>query len=156
MAEREHIIAARHTGPGYAEDYAAWVQHQIELMRAGRWAEIDRERLIDEVEDLGKSEFNAFVSAIEVVIVHMLKWDHQPERRTRSWIASIVEHRRRIQRSLRENPSYQARIVEATESAYETGQAKASGETNLPLATFPAENPYDWDAITSREHELDA
>lgn len=156
MAEREHIIAARQAVPGYADDYAAWLQHQINLMRAGRWAELDQEHLIDEVEDLGRSEFNAFASAIEIVLVHMLKWDHQPERRTSSWIASIVEHRRRIVRLLQQNPSYKSRIAEAIDVAYDTAQAKASVETNLPLVTFPDENPYDWEAITQREHVLDA
>ncbi|MBY0285392.1 MAG: DUF29 domain-containing protein [Sphingomonas sp.] len=156
MAEREHIIAARRQVPGYAEDYAAWLQHQIDLMRAGRWSDLDTEHLIDEVEDLGRSEFNAFVSAVEIVLVHMLKWDFQPERRTPSSIASIIEHRRRIVRLLKQNPSYKSRIAEAIEVAYDTAQAKASGQTNLPLATFPSQNPYGWEAITMREHVLDA
>ena len=156
MAEREHIIAARQGAPGYADDYAAWLQHQIDLMRAGRWAELDREHLIDEVEDLGKSEFNGFVSAIEVIIVHMLKWDHQPERRSRSWIASIVEHRRRTAQSLSDNPSYKVRRNAAVARAFDVACARAAAETNLPLDAFPTENPYDWDAITTRDHVLDS
>lgn len=142
--------------PGYADDYAAWLQHQIDLMRAGRWAELDRDHLIDEVEDLGRSEFNAFVSAIEIVLVHMLKWDHQPERRSRSWIASIVEHRRRADQSLRDNPSYRAKIGVAIDRAFSVACARAAAEANLPLEQFPTENPYDWEAITTREHVLDA
>lgn len=156
MAEREHIIAARRQVPGYAEDYAAWLQHQIDLMRAGRWSDLDTEHLIDEVEDLGRSEFNAFVSAVEIVLVHMLKWDFQPERRSNSWIGSIAEHRRRITQSLKDNPSYKSRRAAAVTRAYDVAVARAAAETNLPLDTFPPENSYDWEAITTREHVLDA
>lgn len=156
MAEREPIIAARRSGPSYASDYSAWLQHQIDLMRAGRWAEIDSKHLIDEVQDLGKSEFNGFVSAIEVVLVHMLKWDYQPERRSRSWIASIVEHRRRASQALKDNPSFKSRRADAMMRAYDVATARAAKEADLPIETFPTINPYHWEAITAREHVLDA
>ena len=156
MGEREHIGGLRRQSPGYAEDYAAWLGHQVDLMKAGRWAELDSAQLIDEVEDLGKSEFSAFVSAIEIVLVHMLKWEFQPERRTRSWAASIVEHRRRLSQALDDSPSFKARRDDAVARAYHVATARAAAETNLPLSVFPANNPFDWDAITSREYSLDA
>ncbi|KQS04107.1 hypothetical protein ASG11_07485 [Sphingomonas sp. Leaf357] len=156
MAEREHIGGLRRRSPGYAEDYAAWLQYQVGLMKAGRWVELDAEHLIDEVEDLGKSEFSAFVSAIEIILVHMLKWDCQPERRSRSWVGSIVEHRRRLAQALEDSPSFKSRRDVAVARAFDVATARAAAETNLPLTSFPAENPFDWDAITSREYSLDA
>ncbi|HZG09462.1 MAG TPA: DUF29 domain-containing protein [Allosphingosinicella sp.] len=156
MAEREHIIQLRGTGPGYEEDYAAWVDHQVGLIKAGRWNEIDRDNLIDEVESLGLSVFKGFVSAIEVVLLHMLKWDFQPERRSRSWIASVDEHRLRAEQELEDSPSYKARIEEAVKRAYRVARLRAAGETDLPIKTFPAECPYDWAQIMEREHALDA
>lgn len=154
MAEREHLIALKKGTPGYADDYAAWLAHQVALLQAKRYRELDLPNLIDEVESLGRSDFKAFVSAIEVVLVHMLKWDHQPDRRTRSWQSSIVEHRRRIAKELRDSPSYKARIDEAVADAYDTAAARASAETELPIGTFPEACPYDWKAITMREHAL--
>ena len=156
MAEREHIIQLRGAGPGYDEDYAAWLDYQVGLIKAGRWNEIDRDNLIDEVESLGRSEFRAFVSAIEVVLLHMLKWDFQPERPTRSWATSIASHRLRAKDELEDNPSFKARIGEAIERAYRLARTDASGETGLPLDAFAAECPYDWTTITERDHALDA
>ena len=105
---------------------------------------------------MGRSDYAGFVSAIEIVLVHMLKWEAQPGKRTPSWVASIVEHRRRIAQSLRDNPSYKPRIPDAVERAFSTATAKAAGETNLPLTTFPDQNPFDWEAITTRLYQLPA
>jgi hypothetical protein len=155
MAERKHIADLRHGSPSYEEDYAAWLDTQIALMRADRWADVDKANLLDEVESLGRSDFKSFVSAIRIVLIHMLKWDYQPERRTRSWQASIVVHRKHIEDELTDSPSYMARITEAMKRAYSTARAEASGETDLPMSTFPQECPYDWDTIMTREHPLD-
>lgn len=156
MAERDHLIGLKRAAPGYEQDYAGWLSRQVELMKASRWSELDHANLIDEVESLGRSDYAAFVSAVEIVLVHMLKWDVQPDKRTPSWVASIVEHRRRIAQSLRDNPSYKARIDDAVDRAFRTATAKAAGETNLPLSAFPEENPFNWEAITSRPYQLPA
>ncbi len=154
MAERKHLIELRGTPPGYAEDYAAWLQHQVALLQAGRYAELDKANLIDEVESLGRSDFKGFVSSIEVVLLHMLKWGYQPERRTRSWQSSIVEHRRRIEQELVDSPSYKSRVEDAARRAYAVAVARAAAETELPLPTFPDACPYDWSAIMTREQPL--
>jgi hypothetical protein len=156
MAEREHIAELRRAAPGYEADYAAWLQHQVGLLKADRWSEVDKDNLIDEVESLGRSDFKGFVGAFEIVITHMLKWDFQPERRSRSWIASIVEHRDRIQQELMDSPSYSARIDEALRRAWRPARARASAEADLPLRQLPAELPYSPDDVMNREHELDA
>ena len=105
MAEREHIIELRGQGPAYEADYAGWLEHQIGLMKAGRWSELDEANLIDEVESLGRADFKAFVSSFEIVIAHMLKWDFQPDRRSHGWIGSIAEHRARIDQERADSPS---------------------------------------------------
>ena len=156
MAEREHITKLRQAAPGYEADYAAWLEHQIALLKSDRWGEVDKANLIDEVEDLGKSAFKSFVSAIEIVIAHMLKWDFQPELRSRSWQGSIVEHRRRIEDELEDSPSYSARIGGAIARAYRTAVPLAVRESGLPLEAFPKTCPYSWDQIMNREHELGA
>ena len=154
MAERDHLIALRAAAPGYEQDYAAWLDRQIGLLRERRFDELDLTNLLDEVESLGRSDFKSFVSAIEIVLLHMLKWDHQPQKRTRSWQGSILEHRRRIDRELKDSLSYRNRVDDAVARAYDAAQAKAVSETGLPLATFPEACPYDWAAITTREHPL--
>jgi hypothetical protein len=156
MAEREHITRLRRADPGYEADYAAWLQHQVDLLKADRWSDVDKSNLIDEVESLGRSDFKRLVSAFEVVIAHMLKWDFQHERRSNSWIASIEEHRDRIRQELVDSPSYKQRLDEAAGRAWRPARARASRETDLPLKRFPIDLPYSINDIVNREHELDA
>ena len=154
MAEQAHLAELRTKPIGYAEDYAAWVERQLMLLREHRFEELDVDNLIDEVSDLGKSEFRQFRSSIEVVLVRMLKWDHQPRRRSTSWQISIAEHRSRIAEELTDSPSYRSRQDEAVLSAYRTARFAAARETKLSLERFPTTCPYDWGAITSRDHDL--
>lgn len=155
MAERDPSLRKGRPAPSYKTDYAAWLGNQLSLLKADRWNEVDKENLIDEVESLGRSDFKGFVSAIEIVLVHMLKWDFQPEKRVRSWQASIIEHRRRIEAELEDSPSYRARIDEAVGRAYRTAAPAAARETDLPVQSFPNSCPYGWDQIVSREYLLD-
>ena len=155
MADRDPQIGRRHAVV-YEVDYSAWVAAQAAALQQGRFGDLDLVNLVDEVESLGNSEYAGFVSAIEIVLVHMLKWDVQPSKRTPSWVASIVEHRRRVARFLRQNPSFKSRLASAVEEAFDTATAKAAGETNLPLSAYPDQNPFDWEAITTRPYELPA
>lgn len=154
MAARGPTIEAPAKAPAYDEDYAAWLQHQAMLLQNNRLDELDTENLADEVGDLGTSNWRGFVSAIRLVSLHMLKWDHQPALRTRSWQSTIAVQRDAIDDVLAESPSYRPRSETALVRAYRDARREASGETNLPLQTFPESCPYDWDAIMTREHRL--
>ena len=149
MAERDPQIGGRNES-AYEADYGAWVATQADLLRAGRFDELDLENLIDEVESLGRSDFHHFESAIKIVLLHLLKWDIQRDHRTRSWAVSIDGHRKQVLRELRESPSYKARIDEAIEQAYHRARMKAYKETKLPFRTFPETCPYSWDDIMTR------
>src|SRR5205085_11646300 len=82
--------AARHS---YDRDFYSWSLEQARLVREGRWDAVDRENVAEEIESLGREQFNKLESALRVLLVHILKWDHQPERRTRSWVISIKDQR---------------------------------------------------------------
>lgn len=144
----------RREQPAYADDYAAWVGHQQQLLAERRTGELDFENLIDEVGDLGSNVYDKFVSALEVILLHLLKWDFQPARRSKSWVSSIDEHRDRTSDGLRRSPSFKPRIDEAVATAYRYARQRAVRETDLPLKTFPDTCPYDWAAITTRAHPL--
>lgn len=150
MAERDPQIGPGHNATAYEADYGAWVALQAELLRKGRFAELDLKHLIDEVESLGRSDFHHFESALKVVILHLLKWDVQTDHRTRSWASSIDAHRGQVLQELKESPSYKARIDEAIERAYGRAYLKAHKETKLPFRAFPETCPYSWDDIITR------
>lgn len=95
-----------------------------------------------------------FVSALTIVIAHMLKWDYQPRRRTPSWRRSIDEHRARVRRGLSFRSKSEAQLKAMIERAYGPARTLAAKETGLPLSTFPGTCAYAWSEIISREHEL--
>ena len=138
----------------YKDDLFGWVEDQIALLKAGRVAEIDFVNIADELGDVGNEQYDKLESAIRVVLLHLLKWDHQLERRSRSWVLSISEHRRRIHRVLKKNPSLKPSIDEAMGGAYEDARGDAVVETDLPNAAIPSQCPYDWSMILNRVVEF--
>lgn len=69
----------------YKTDFFAWTQEQSALIRAKRWSEIDVEHLAEEVEDMRKSERRSLESRLEILLMHLLKWQVQKDRRSNSW-----------------------------------------------------------------------
>lgn len=134
----------------YAIDVAGWADAQVAALLARRADLLDWDNLAEEIGDVGKSQAEALESALRIVLLHLLKWDHQPERRTRSWVISIKSHRNMATRRLRKNPSLKASLAELLADAYDDARAQAAIETGRPTSAFPAICPYDWDATMTR------
>jgi hypothetical protein len=139
----------------YADDVFGWVEQQVTLLKAGRLREIDAENIAEELSDVGGEQYDKLESALRVLLLHLLKWDHQPTHRSRSWVRSIHEQRRQTERVLRKNPSLRPHITEAIREAYHDARSGAAYETRLAETVFPVECPYDWSAITTRFVEFD-
>src|SRR5262245_15403138 len=90
----------------YSDDFYTWTQTTAALIRAGKWLDIDAESLAEEVESLGKSQQRELSSRLDVLLMHLLKWQYQPERRQigQSWRSTIRTQRRELQRLLVQNP----------------------------------------------------
>lgn len=138
------------TAPLYERDLHAWSLQQADLLRAGRLNELDTENIAEELLDVGSSEYDKLESALRVLLAHMLKWQYQPDKRSRSWENTIAIQRRHAVRQLRRNPSLKSRLGEAVEGAYFDARRLASSETDFDLEVFPEACPYDWDAIVNR------
>ena len=140
----------------YEDDLYTWVGEQVALLRAGRLDEIDAENIAEELGDVGKSEYRELRRALTLILAHMLKWDHQPERRSRSWDNTISAQRLHYANALKDSPGLKSRRAEALRDAYEIARRAASSETNMPLRTFPEACPYDWADILERPFDFDA
>jgi hypothetical protein len=147
---RSAPLDAAATAPRYQDDLYGWVEDQIALLRADEVGSIDASQITQELTDLGKSEFDKLVSTIRIVLHHLLKWDHQPERRSRSWATTIREHRRRIAYQVKDSPSLKPRVNEAIVRAYLDAIDDVTRETGLRAAILPETCPYDWNDITLR------
>ncbi len=133
----------------YETDFYAWTQQQALLLQQQQWSQLDLPNLIDEIHSLGKQQRAELRNPLSVLIGHLLKWEYQSERRSRSWLATIRVQRRDIQELLEENPSLKPYLQEALQKVYESGRNLASGETNLAVKTFPQDSPYTLEEIVS-------
>ena len=133
----------------YETDFYAWTQQQANLLRHHQWSTLDLSNLIEEIESLGRKERQELRNRLSVLIGHLLKWEYRPEQRSRSWLATIRVQRRKTLKLLSENPSLKPYLEEALQEAYENGSDLASGETNLPLSTFPKPCSYQLEEILS-------
>jgi Domain of unknown function DUF29 len=120
-------------------------------VREGRFDALDRENLAEEIESLGREQFNKLESALRVLLVHLLKWDHQPEMRTRSWVLSVRAQRLEIEDVLADNPGLKPRIEEALTRAFRKARIEAAKETGLDADGFPEICPYAYDELMSRD-----
>jgi hypothetical protein len=131
-------------------DLYSWALRQAELLRVGRLSEIDPVGIAEEIDDVGDEQYDKLESALRVLMLHLLKWDHQHDKRSRSWTLTVLEQRRRVQRQLRKNPGLKSRLDEALTDSYEDARIEASSETGLPMRTFPATRPFEYPEIMER------
>jgi hypothetical protein len=137
----------------YESDFAGWAEDTARAICDGRWSEIDREHLADEVADLARRERRAIRSRYTVLFLHLLKQRYQPMKASRSWDATILEQRIRLRELLDENPSLatDSETSDAITKAYTLARVQAVRETGLPLDTFPVELPFGEDEIWGQE-----
>ena len=125
-----------------ADDLYAWALTQSALLRARRFDDIDADALAEEIDDVGEEQHQRLERALRVLLHHLITWDFQPERRSRSWSLSVREQRRRIERQLRKTPSLKSRLDEAYAAAFEDARDDAARETGLPLGALPKTPPF--------------
>jgi len=126
----------------YDEDRALWLQATIARLRDRDYDNTDWENLLDELGAMARSDRRAVKNNTVVILVHLLKWEFQPELRSGSWAGSITEHRTRILALLDDSPSLRNFLPEAVAWAYPRARLQASQETGLRLAALPIECPY--------------
>ncbi len=134
----------------YEKDFYAWIYHNIELVQAKKWDEIDADLLIEELESMAKRDKHELASHLVILIAHLLKWQFQFNQLSemlqnfdeRSWKCSIIEQRNQIERQLRMSPSLKPYFDDAVQEAYPDAVKIAAKETQLPVQTFPTICPY--------------
>jgi hypothetical protein len=126
----------------YESDFYAWTQEQARLLRERRWADLDLENLIEEVESVGRSEKREIESRLEILVAHLLKWKFQPGGRSRSWRNTIAEQRRRLAMIMEDNPSLGKFLRQETIESYRAGHLRAAAETGIAFGLLPEECPF--------------
>lgn len=135
----------------YEKDYLEWIHQTLTQLKSEDYASVDWENLIEEITDMGRRERRSFISNLIILLVHLLKWQYQPEMRSGSWKGSIIEHRRRLRQILSDSPSLKPYLVEILPKSYQDAVKQASAETNLDSEIFPASCTYEIEEILDEE-----
>lgn len=131
----------------YERDFYEWTVWNAQLLRAGRPEQADLLHIAEEIEDMGKREKRALTSRLSLLIAHLLKWQVQHDRRTRSWEATIRLQRREVRRILEDMPSLRGFAADSLPQIYSDAVVIAVAETNLPDQDFPAACLFELDQV---------
>ena len=135
----------------YENDFFAWSREQAELLRAGQLGQADIEHIAEEIHDMGVSQRKELQSRLEVLLQHLLKWQLQPGLRGSSWRDTIDVQRFEISESLDDMPSLRPVLATRLSKVYRGAVFKASKETKIPKASFPAYCPFTIEQILDEE-----
>ena len=148
MPQRQHLSESGDLSE-YDRDLIAWATENAALLRAGKLDRIGAAHIAEELDDLGKSERRALGNQLRNLVMHLLKWEFQPERRTGSWRSSIDNARAEIAEILEDSPSLRPAAAERLEKGYPLARKNAVSETGLEPGAFPQQCPYSLEQVLS-------
>ena len=148
----------------YETDYYRWIQQQKALLLERRFDQVDLDRLIEEIDDMGRSEPRALESHLVTLLLHLLKYQYQafilnprlPEpKEFRSWYDSIDRARDDIVRLSKSSPHLKHEFNKALDSAYPYAKKAAIREMNRYLLehqqlnnkSFPGKSPWSFEQV---------
>ena len=135
----------------YDRDFFEWTRCNAALLRAGRFGEADILHIAEEIEDMGKRDRRKVVNRLKVLVMHLPKYQFQPDRRSPSWEETIDTQRDEIALVLQDAPSLRNYALEILTEVYRRAVRKAARETGLPFDTFPKSCPYSVDELLSTD-----
>lgn len=139
----------------YESDFYDWTQDQAAKLRAratfDNRGDIDWEHAAEELESVGASEKREIRSRLEVLLVHLLKWQFQPRKRKHGWKDTIDEQRRRLAMVVDDSPSLRSFPAAILSDVYPLAVTVAMRETRLSEKSFPPECPYTIEQVLDPE-----
>jgi hypothetical protein len=142
--------------PKHDDDLYGWAIHTAELLRSKKMNEVDFDNIIEEMDALGRSEKHELTNRLSLLMAHLLKWQYQPQHRSRSWILTLEEQRIQVEIHFKDNPGLKGSLTEILETAYKIAKIKAEKETSLDKKTFPQVCPYTLEEIMDEQFYPDS
>lgn len=136
----------------YEDDLYLWTFQQADLLRRRRFGEADLANVAEELEAMGRSQRFKLESSYRLIVSHLLKWQFQPEMRSRSWRVTITRERINVRRREKESPSLAAQAADIVRDVYLDAVREAMADTDLPRTAFPAECAYS--VAQLRDHDF--
>jgi len=128
----------------YETDVVAWANEQAALIRAGRFDQLDVQHIAQEIEDVGKSEQRELASRMSVLLMHLIKWQFQPQKRSVSWTLTIKEQRRLSKRRIERTPSLAPMLQDSEwiDDIWVDAKSLTERETGTDQGTLPEVCPW--------------
>lgn len=105
----------------YEQDFQKWLKETVKCLKNHDFESLDIHHLVEELNDLGSSSKAALESNLAILLAHLLKLAVQsdaPGTIKNSWYNSIDEHRQRVKKQLKKNPSLKSYLETAIAEAY--------------------------------------
>lgn len=133
----------------YDFDVIAWATEQARLLRERRISELDYDNIAEELEGMSRSQKRELKNRFTVLLMHLLKWQYQPEHRCKSWVSTITGQRREIEMLIDDMPSIRNEFdtKEWQLKAWDKAVDEASTETTIFRENFPKICPWLIDEI---------
>ncbi len=140
----------------YDQDFNLWLERTSQQLKQRKLNELDIENLVEEIEGMARQQKNALKSNLRIVLMHLLKYKYQSEKRSNSWLYTIFEHRKRFQDTLEDSPSLKPYFKQVFGKCYADARKEASLETGLSLNHFPDESPFTYEETLDSDYLLDS
>jgi hypothetical protein len=133
----------------YDKDFNAWALDMAYKLKTKKFDDLDIDNLVEEVEDMSKSQRRSLESRLIALIMHLLKWQVQSEKQCGSWKGTVRQQRMKIKKLLLDMPSLKNDFDSLLQSqnVYENALIEAINETGLKEKLFPKKIPYTKEQI---------
>ena len=103
----------------YDQDYLLWTEDTVNQLRNKKFHRLDLMNLIEEIEDLGKSQKRELKSHLGELLEHILKRTYidMPDC-YRGWVESVDKQRIALRRLLKDSPSLKPYLLEVFYEVY--------------------------------------
>ena len=131
----------------YETDFQLWLEQTAVALSSEDFRAVDVENLVEELRDMGCKSKRELVSRLKVLLMHLLKWQFQPQRRSGSWLNTIDEQRDQLRLMLQDSPSLNPYLRLVLPDVYPKAVRAAVNETGLSASMFPLDCPYSVEQV---------
>ncbi len=119
-------------------DFNLWIEEVKAAIQNKDAEAMDWDNLLDEIDDMGKSEKRSLESYLELLVAHILKlkyWETERGCNYKHWQVEVVNFRKRIQRLLKRSPSLKTYMEEVYPEIYQDVVDTWQIEFDIPKKT---------------------
>ncbi|MCX8164255.1 MAG: DUF29 domain-containing protein [Aquificaceae bacterium] len=147
----------------YDKDFPLWAEINLELLKEKAYELVDWENLLEEIEDMARSDLKACISYLAVILEHLYKWDNfrhltkgGKEKGGIGWIRSIELARGELEALMEIYPSLKEKVPQNMNSAWKMAVPKILHSAQdlgkkITKKALPEDCPYTYEQAMTRD-----